>query len=132
MTTAATGQSREQKPHPRQAFSFLRYGNSWRLGESVRRAMARQLTGHVSTQIVHDMHTCGLNAGLSHWERFFMMQAFPNPSRTALCGHILPHAPHSMHAFRSIAWEFFRSPEMASTGQIFLQAPQPLHLSVIS
>jgi hypothetical protein len=94
--------------------------------------MTRQLTGHASTQIVQDMHNSGWNAGLSHWERFFMTQAFPNPSITALCGHIFPHAPHSMHAFRSIVWAFFCSPEMASTGQIFLQDPQPLHLSVIS
>ena len=48
----------------------------------------------------------------------------------ALTGHLPSQAPHLMQVVGLISCRPFISPLMASTGQTFLQRPQPMHLSV--
>jgi hypothetical protein len=81
--------------------------------------------------MLQDMHSFMSIKGLAHWERFTMVQGLPIWSRTAFWGHILPHAPHSMHMEPSIVCSNFFSPDIAATGQSFVHAWQPLHVVVM-
>ena len=126
-----TGHSMAQKEHPIQAFSSFRYGYLCGSFTFVESARLRQFIGQESIQIVQDMH-CSLSIlGLAHRERFTMVQGVPIWSSTAFWGHIRPHAPHSMHTEPSMVCTTFFSPDIASTGQSFTHAWQPLHTAVI-
>jgi hypothetical protein len=46
--------------------------------------------------------------------------------------HLLKQAPHLMHLFWSMVCFALVVPDIAVTGQTFLHAPQPTHLSVIA
>ena len=46
-------------------------------------------------------------------------------------GQTTPHAPQSMHRSGSITWIWLRVPVIASVGQRFVQAVQPIQVSII-
>jgi hypothetical protein len=58
-------------------------------------------------------------------------QTSPNVSRIASGGQTSPHAPQSMHRVGSMTCSSLRSPVMAFVGQRFVQAVQPMHVSMI-
>jgi len=96
------GQSRLQKPQPMHARASFRYGKGSTPLLRGCADIARQPTGQASIQIPQATQAAISICGFGHSDRLIMVHGEPFSSSSADCGHILPHAPHSMHKPASI------------------------------
>jgi hypothetical protein len=94
--------------------------------------MASACAGQTATQFSQATQSSLVITGLGHSDFFIFGTVFPESSRTADAAQILPQAPHSMQRDAEIRCGCFFSPVMAETGHNLMQAPQPVHNSVIA
>ena len=77
------------------------------------------------------MQLSSMTIAFGHSRRGKPFPMSPNSSAMHSTGHTTPHAPQSMHNTGSMMCIPFRTPVIASVGQRFVQAVQPIHVSRI-
>ena len=77
------------------------------------------------------MQLSSMTIAFGHSLRGKVRQTSPVSSRIASGGQTTPQAPQSMHRSASMTCSSFRVPEIASVGQRFVHAVQPMQVSII-
>jgi hypothetical protein len=123
---ASVGQATAQNAQPMQFFSSVSAATRWLL-PLIRSTRLKTEVGQTSMQAPQATQRGSNTAGCGQRERVVWVQTSPSGSTTAAKGQIRPQAPQSMQTSPVMICIDLRSPWMASTGQTFTQAVQPVH-----
>src|SRR5262249_27152209 len=88
-----------------------------------------QSNGQTSTQTPQPLQLSGWTTAMGRSWRFSTFVTLPQVSRMASSGQITPQAPQSMQSVASMKNAFFGSPLIATVGQRFSHAVQPVQFS---
>ena len=104
--------------------------------KSSMRSVCCRLSASKGQMLMHSsqpepMHFSSITTAFGH--SFFLIDFVTSPtaSRIASGGQTTPQAPQSMQSVGSMTCNSFREPVMAFVGQRFVQAVQPIHVSMM-
>src|SRR6267378_6557703 len=93
--------------------------------------ISRASNGQRSTHFSQPVHACSYTKASGRSFFFSMCCTLPYWSRMASTGQTGPQAPQSMHRSGQMMWSPLRSPVIASVGQRFTHAVQPMQVSMM-
>src|SRR6266436_10078296 len=130
MKMASYGQAFSHSRQPVQFFSIT-LTTPRKLFGSFTCTISRASNGHRSTHFSQPVHACSYTKASGRSFFFSMCCTLPYWSRMASTGQTGPQAPQSMHRSGQMMCSPLRSPVIASVGQRFTHAVQPMQVSMM-